>query len=362
MTHEPASVPAREIHSVMDLGMIVTFYSYKGGVGRTFALANIGALLARWGYRVLCVDWDLEAPGLHFYFAPWAPPTPTPGLLEWLEAVGAQPPVTREARAADALPPWRSHVVPIALPDDPKRPGVADAPAGTLHFMPAGQFDDDYVRRVQQLDLDVLYARHGLGDRLEALADVWRRDYDFVLIDSRTGITDIGGICAAQLPDMLVMLFTANEQSLQGVLDVYARANQTRNRLPYDKPQLLGLPVPTRFEKRVEYRRAQQWLDRFARDLQPIYDGWLHKDLEPGDLLKLTRIPYVPHWSFGEELAVLQEAQNDPDNISFSLVILARLIAERLENHADLVPDQNPIEKSISAAPRRRRARRDHLW
>jgi MinD-like ATPase involved in chromosome partitioning or flagellar assembly len=48
--------------------MIVTFYSYKGGVGRSFCLANIGTLLANWGYQVLCVDWDLEAPGLHHYF------------------------------------------------------------------------------------------------------------------------------------------------------------------------------------------------------------------------------------------------------------------------------------------------------
>ena len=33
------------------------------------ALANIAALLAKWGKRVLLVDWDLEAPGIeHFFF------------------------------------------------------------------------------------------------------------------------------------------------------------------------------------------------------------------------------------------------------------------------------------------------------
>ncbi len=55
----------------MSEGTIITFYSYKGGVGRTFALANIAALLSTWGYKVLCIDWDLEAPGLHFYFQSW---------------------------------------------------------------------------------------------------------------------------------------------------------------------------------------------------------------------------------------------------------------------------------------------------
>ena len=57
----------------------MTYYSYKGGTGRTMALANIACLLARKRAvptlspsarkAVLMIDWDLEAPGLHRYFA-----------------------------------------------------------------------------------------------------------------------------------------------------------------------------------------------------------------------------------------------------------------------------------------------------
>ena len=54
------STPGREKNP----GIVYTFYSFKGGVGRTMALANAAALLAKWGYSVLMVDWDLEAPGL----------------------------------------------------------------------------------------------------------------------------------------------------------------------------------------------------------------------------------------------------------------------------------------------------------
>ena len=46
------------------MSTIATFYSYKGGVGRTMAMANVAVLLAQRGLRVLAVDWDLEAPGL----------------------------------------------------------------------------------------------------------------------------------------------------------------------------------------------------------------------------------------------------------------------------------------------------------
>ena len=38
----------------------ITFYSYKGGVGRTLALANIAMYLSRFGQNVCIVDFDLE--------------------------------------------------------------------------------------------------------------------------------------------------------------------------------------------------------------------------------------------------------------------------------------------------------------
>ena len=76
----PWSVPVAE-------GKIVTFYSYKGGTGRTMAMANVAWILASSGLRVLTVDWDLESPGLHKYFHPFidaAKITATPGVIEMI--------------------------------------------------------------------------------------------------------------------------------------------------------------------------------------------------------------------------------------------------------------------------------------
>ncbi len=47
----------------------ITFYSYKGGVGRTLAMANIALYLSRFGLDVCLIDFDLEAPGLHYKLA-----------------------------------------------------------------------------------------------------------------------------------------------------------------------------------------------------------------------------------------------------------------------------------------------------
>ena len=47
-------------------GAVTTFYSYKGGVGRSLLLANAARFLATLGKGVVAIDFDFEAPGLHF--------------------------------------------------------------------------------------------------------------------------------------------------------------------------------------------------------------------------------------------------------------------------------------------------------
>ncbi|MFB7292442.1 hypothetical protein [Actinacidiphila glaucinigra] len=49
---------------------IIAFYGYRSEVGCTMALANVAALMAANGLRVLVVDW-VEAPGLPRFFHPF---------------------------------------------------------------------------------------------------------------------------------------------------------------------------------------------------------------------------------------------------------------------------------------------------
>src|SRR4051812_5886771 len=92
MAHGPRIAAARCVilrrSSVTEsVGTIVTFYSYKGGAGRTMALANVSWILAMAGKGVLMVDWNLESPGLHRFFHPFLDQevvTATPGVIELL--------------------------------------------------------------------------------------------------------------------------------------------------------------------------------------------------------------------------------------------------------------------------------------
>ncbi len=324
------------------MGTIVTFYSYKGGTGRTLALANVAALLAQWGHRVLCIDWDLEAPGLHLYFEKYAA-QPKGGLVEIIGALA------RGKRA-----PWKRFVVktPLgALGPGQKR---ARGKVGRLDLLAAGKFDRGYVARLQALDWSRLYDQ-GVGDALEQLRAEWSQAYDFVLLDSRTGITDIGGICTAQLPDILVLMLTANEQSLDGIVDVAERARAARRRLPLDKPVLQCLPVPARFDQHMESAISGKWLQKFATRLEPFYRPWLHTSIAPHEILAHVKIPYVPIWSFGERLPVLEEGTADPETIGFALETLAALVAHRLAHTDVLVRNRD----SFLAAARGARAEQD---
>ena len=79
-------MPDATAESRRDDGQIVTFYSFKGGTGRTMALANVAWILAANGERVLVADWDLESPGLHRFFQPFMDPgvPQLPGVVDFI--------------------------------------------------------------------------------------------------------------------------------------------------------------------------------------------------------------------------------------------------------------------------------------
>lgn len=297
-------------------GQVVTFYSYKGGVGRSFLLANVAAVLAEWGYRVLCIDWDLEAPGLNYYFSQWVDRPTSRGLLAIIEGF-----------ARGQKPSWRRYVTPVRAP----RAG------GRLHLLPAGQKDARYVEKIQGVDWAALYEERGFGLFLETMRDQWKRRYDFVLIDSRTGISDIGGICTVQLPDTLVFVFTANEQSVEGACDVARRSTESRSALPFERSRLMTVPVLSRYEQRVEFKIAAKWERRISSHLVPFYRPWLPARTSADELMKLTRIPYVAYWTFGEQLPVITDRlrNDDPEAVNYSMLNIAALLANGLDeaNH-----------------------------
>ena len=181
---------------------VTTFYSFKGGVGRSMALANAAVELAKRGRRVLVVDFDLEAPGLDT-FDVLHPRKAVPGIIDFV----------REYLDSDRAPDAKRFIA--RLPD------VGDQ-GGELWIMPSGAQKATYAAHFNEIDWAELYDKRDGYLLFEDLKAQWEKavNPDYVLIDSRTGHTDTGGICTRQLPDAVAILFFPNEQNLRGLTKV----------------------------------------------------------------------------------------------------------------------------------------------
>ncbi|MSV31847.1 MAG: hypothetical protein EXQ57_04940 [Bryobacterales bacterium] len=279
------------------------------------ALANVGALLAKWDRTVLLLDWDLEAPGLEKFFAKHAPEVVTlrdnkPGIVDLILGHADGSPID-----------WHDAVMTVPI----------GANGARVSMISAGRSGAGYSSRLHRIDFDRLFADRALGSYIEELRNQWLSEYEYVLIDSRTGVTDIGGICTVQLADVLVLLFTTTASSMEGAASILEQARMHQQRLPVDRQRLLALPVPARDESRTEYEKAAEWKGRFAAEFKELYADWLPNNKSANDAIEKMRIPYVPYWSFGETLPAIEEGSADPASLGHAYELLARLIAERLD-------------------------------
>jgi hypothetical protein len=283
-------------------GKIVTFYSYKGGTGRSMALANVGWILASAGHRVLLVDWDFEAPGLHRYLHPFLSDkelATTAGLVDFFVdfATAARVAGSASLKNENWYEPYASlvrYTMPVqwdGFPGD-----------GALELVPAGRQDASYALRATTFDWQGFYASGG-GVFLEVLKKRLRHDYDYILIDSRTGISDTSGICTVQMPDELVVLFTFNQQSMKGSAAIADSADQLRRRSS-GEPGLRIWPVPTRVELN-ESDRLNAARDQ-CRVLFERHIGHMMRD-ERSDYWGLIEVHYQPYYAYEEVLAAFAE-------------------------------------------------------
>lgn len=230
---------------------VVTFYSFKGGVGRSMSLVNVGVQLAQSGRKVLLVDFDLEAPGLPTFLLK-KPEEDVAGIVEYVSqyiATGESPDVKKYIYESDKF-----------------------EGGGSLFVMPAGKQDSSYSHRLNLIDWRKLYSEQSGYLFFEDLKRQWAKyvSPDYVLIDSRTGHSDVEGICTRQLPNAVSLLFFPNEQNLHGLKRIVANINADNeseqgkriavhfavSNVPDldDEDQILGNTM-SRFKKELGYKK-----------------------------------------------------------------------------------------------------------
>lgn len=318
----------------LDRPMIYTFYSFKGGVGRSMALANVAELLARGGLNVLMVDWDLEAPGLEEFFEPYFE--------------GASDKVQAHIGVIDMLMAFKDRLLSVSIEAEATEDEIvkqlfgnldlfiveisADYPrGGRLSLLPAGRrgkeskYFSDYARRVQQFDWFDFYKRWEGERYFEWFRRQVKEQFDVILVDSRTGVNEMSGVCTYQLADVVVMFVAANDQNLKGVqrmAEAFVRESVTEARTGKGKLQLL--PVPSRVDASETVA-----LNTFKEDFLKFFSEFIPPELRRiYTISEGVEIPYIPLYGYKEMIAAREQ---ESLNKSPQLVRAYKTLADYLQ-------------------------------
>lgn len=189
--------------AVLETGTkVVTFYSFKGGMGRTTALAGTALTLVNQGKNVMMVDTDIEAPGLASLFLDEE--MIDRGVLDYLIEQGIG---------------QGNNIVDYVL--DITEPVLLNENAGQLYLMPAGKVDQHYLQKLARIDYQDNregYLRKSLAGLLMDMKENYAVDY--ILIDARAGFHDMGGVTVAQIPHGVILFGNDSRQSWEGMTQV----------------------------------------------------------------------------------------------------------------------------------------------
>lgn len=267
---------------------IVSFYSYKGGMGRTTtAVAYAIDLVRNQGKRVVLIDCDLEAPGYMNFFDLSSNKRlqdgRVNGLVEFLSDVQF---ATRNGRKALDLNNYM-----LNIGDENQHDELYKSLSG-LHIIPGGNLPGkatdmldhtaDYLEGLSKLNLSNAYdlVKNGLLVLLEKI--VLTVDPDIVILDSRTGFNDVFGAISLYLSDCVVGFFGLSDQSYPGLK---ALLHEYRSRENMFDLILVNSILPIDYETVLEKERFEMFA--FVREEIDSLDST--KPIP--SLYPLTRIP-----------------------------------------------------------------------
>ena len=252
---------------------IVSFYSFKGGMGRTTAVASIALQLVRKGRHVMLVDMDIEAPGLATLF--FEETAIDRGVLDYL--------LESPLSTGETIMNYVMDVTELSLLREND---------GSLYVLPAGKVDEYYLQKLARIDFQD-HREGALRDALYHMLQQLSETYfiDYILIDSRAGFHDMGGIAVTQLPHGVVLFGNQSRQSWDGLAQVLHTISESHSD---------NVPVIL-VDCMCDVSTADTWLQAKESFLQKAYDVcveqyYLEDEPLPGkDAVNIAHAPvYLP--------------------------------------------------------------------
>ena len=293
---------------------VIAFYSFKGGVGRTTALASFAIQRARMGETVVVIDLDLDAPGVATLLDSGLPDTEEQfGIVDYLMESQIQP----QSNLGDYYHICRS-----------------TGDRGQIFVFPAGRMDTEYLGMLARLDLEPASdsANHPLLSLLnrvhEELIPNW------ILLDCRAGISEASGFALSGLANLTVLFGTTSSQSWQGLRLVIERLGAQRIKRGQSQADCLIVQTMVPEDSGTAQSAQSTFLAEAENIFQEVYyaadpsnEDWDISDMESADA------PHQPSvLSYSQKLAFIRSVADVADtlageNAEYSR--LARRIASR---------------------------------
>lgn len=283
------------------------------------ALANVAELFLQAGTDVLVIDWDLEAPGLERFFPDKLNEIiKNPGVIDMLLEYKKKMSQDSSIALQDDSPfvDLEKYIVDINSKVDENNT------EWNLRLLPAGRRDgkyfSEYSYSIRSFDWHDFFQNWDGELFFEWLRRELNKMSAVVLIDSRTGVTEMGGVCVYQFADVVVMFCAPNQQNIDGTQKMaidFTRSEVTKFR----KGRSLELVVvPARVEDRSEAKLLSEFQEQFSGK----FDGFLSDSTSIHlNTFWDLKIPHVPFYAFNETVAVRQgEASSDELLKSFQLL------------------------------------------
>ncbi|MCU0285209.1 MAG: AAA family ATPase [Acidobacteria bacterium] len=270
--------PGKEsIHFISDIDedieppVIVTFYSLRGGVGRSTALAYTAHILAARGRKVVCVDMDLEAPGITAIFGKEDEVSPGIGLVHLLMEIdqGKEPNIA-------------NHLLRISESYD-------------LYCLPAGKTDANYARLLRYVDPESWYReeRNPLHELFDLLCKKLPFTPDVILLDAHTGITQLSGPLMFDLSDISIIVFFPHPQAKTGTQALVKAllAAKTRRKINGQTftPEIRFLVSP------IPSSRAPEVAQRYEKRAFKWISDWLSLKKDDNDFMESDVTHFIPY-------------------------------------------------------------------
>ncbi len=256
---------------------VITFYSFKGGMGRTTTLAAVALTLASMGKSVMMIDTDIEAPGLASLFLD--EDSVQRGVLDYL--------LDLPIHKRDMCDYVRDITDPVLLEEND----------GNLYLLPAGKVDKNYLQKLARIDYQdnrENYLRSSLENMLQDVEKAY--DVEYILIDARAGFHDMGGIAVSQIPHGSVLIGNNTRQSWEGMEQVLKVISEGH------REELPVLLIDTMCERNTSLKFAESKKDFENRAYTACLENYYMEDeFVPGpDAQGVAHAPeYIP---FNEEL------------------------------------------------------------